>query len=189
MIRGTVSLQRSAPSQSLASQLQRPLQDATYRFSSLLQATLPAPNRRPKIAGNIGCNSKRRFFSLSFESLRVLMARIYDRQEDSPGCIQYNHQHSLRGPPIHTSDGGITFEAVITVHPPSLSSLTIYMSPGKNSRRPSSPLSQRGYGEALAFPKVIARCPPKREKDRLVSDSSCRRRSPHLEQINFLVRK
>ena len=51
MIRGTVSLQRSAPSQSLASQLQRPLQDATYRFSSLLQATLPAPNRRPKIAG------------------------------------------------------------------------------------------------------------------------------------------
>ena len=45
IIRGTVSLQRSAPSQSLASQLQRPPQDATYRFSSLLQATLPAQNR------------------------------------------------------------------------------------------------------------------------------------------------
>ncbi len=36
---------------SLASGLQRPPQDATYRISSLLQATLPAQNRRPKIAG------------------------------------------------------------------------------------------------------------------------------------------
>ncbi len=49
------SLQRSAPSQSLGAGLQRPLQDATHhathRFSSLLQATLPAQNRRPKIAG------------------------------------------------------------------------------------------------------------------------------------------